>query len=150
MTIEEILEEMENMLLDAPRVPFTNKRMIEEDELARLLDELREVLPHEVTEAKRIINDRQRIMEEAQREAQNIVNQGKTYISKLTDENIITKQAQDQADEIVNQARKAAWELQGEANAYADNVFQHLERNLEKALEVVRQGRASFHQNKAN
>lgn len=146
MSIEQILEELENMLLEAPRVPFTNKRMIEEDDLARLLDELRESLPGEVREANHIISDRQRILEEAQREAQNIVDQGKNYISKLTDENIITRQAQEQANEIINQARKAAHELEIDASSYADSVFTHLEKNLEKALEVVRQGHVSINQ----
>lgn len=148
MNIEQILEELENLLLEAPRVPFTNKRMIEEDDLARLLDELREALPGEVMEANHIISGRQRILEEAQKEAQNIVDQGKTYVSRLTDENIITRQAQEQASEILNQARKAAHELQCDANDYADNVFTHLENNLEKALEVIRQGHANINQNK--
>lgn len=148
MNIEHILEELENLLLEAPRVPFTNKRMIEEDDLARLLDELRDALPGAVMEANHIITDRQRILEDAQREAQNIVDQGKSYVSKLTDENIITRQAQDQANDIINQARKAAYELQCDANAYADNVFTHLENNLEKALEVIRQGHTNINQNK--
>lgn len=150
MNIEHILEELENLLLEAPRVPFTNKRMIEEDDLARLLDDLREALPGEIMEANRIIADRQRILEDSQREAQNIVDQGKSYVSKLTDENIITRQAQDQANDIVNQARKSAYELQCDANVYADNVFAHLENNLEKALEVIRQGHASINQNKGS
>jgi cell division septum initiation protein DivIVA len=148
MTIETILEELENLLLDAPRVPFTNKRMIEEDDLARLLDDLREVLPTEVIEANRLIHDRQRILEEAQKEAQNIIDQGKNYVCKLTDENIITKQAQEQANEMLAQAKKEAGVLHGEANAYADNVFRHLESNLEKTLEIIRQGHASLNQNK--
>jgi len=32
MTVEEIIEEMEALLLEAARVPFTNKRIIEEDD----------------------------------------------------------------------------------------------------------------------
>lgn len=148
MNIEVILEELENLLLEAPRVPFTNKRMIEEDDFARLLDELREVLPTEVMEANHILKDRQRILEEAQREAHDIVDQGKNYVAKLADENIITRQAHEQAAEIMNEARKASLELKDDANTYASNVFSHLENNLEKALEIVRQGHASIPQNK--
>jgi hypothetical protein len=61
MSIEKILEEMENLLLDAPRVPLTNKRVVEEDDLARLIDELREEFPGEIMEATRIMQDRQHI-----------------------------------------------------------------------------------------
>lgn len=149
MSIEEILDEMEIVLLDAPRVPFTNKRMVEEDEFARLLDELREALPVEVKEANKILNNRQKIMEDAQKEAQSIIDQGKNYVSKLTDENVITRQAQEQANEIVAQAQKSAGELQTDAVAYADSVFTHLEGNLEKTLEVIRQGHGALNQKKS-
>lgn len=148
MTVEEILEEMENLLLEAARVPFTNKRVIDEDDLGRLIDELREILPGELMEANRVIAERQRIMEDAQKEAQNIVDQGKNYIHRLADESAITRQAQEQAGEIIQQAHKAANELRGDSLAYADEVFSYLEENLIKALETVRGGHGKLTQNK--
>ena len=150
MTIEKLLDEMETMLVEAARVPFTNKRVIEEDDLARFLDEFRERLPKELDEAKRILSDRQRIMDEAQREAQNIVEQAKLYVVKLTDENTINKQAQEHANELVGQARKTAKELQIDAVVYADEVFKHVTAHLEKTLDVVRQGHRDLQQNKSN
>lgn len=146
MTVEEILEEMENLLLEAARVPFTNKRLIDEDDLGRLIDELREVLPGELMEANRLISERQRILEDAQKEAQGIVDQGKNYIHRLTDENAITRQAQEQANETLQQAQKEARDLRTDAVTYADDVFSYLEDNLVKALEVVRQGHGQLHQ----
>ncbi len=148
MTVEEILEEMEGLLLEASRVPFTNKRVIDEDDLGRLIDELREVLPGELMEANRIISERQRIMEDAQKEAQGIVDQGKNYIHRLTDENAIARQAQEQANEIIQQAHKEARDLRGDAMTYADDVFSYLEENLAKTLEVVRQSHGKLHQAK--
>ncbi|QJW44376.1 ATPase [bacterium BFN5] len=150
MAIEEILDEIENILVDSTRVPFTNKLVIEEDDVIRLLDELRDVLPQEIKDAAKIVSERQRILEEAQKEAQNIVDQAKVYVTKLTDENIISKQAQEQANEIVQQAQKAARDLQQESVIYAEDVFKHLESNLQKALEVVQQGHSHLQQNKQN
>lgn len=150
MAIEEILDEIENILVDSTRVPFTNKLVVEEDDIIRLLDELRDVLPQEIKDAAKIVSERQRILEEAQKEAQNIVDQAKVYVTKLTDENIISKQAQEQANEIVLQARKAARDLQQESVVYAEDVFKHLESNLQKALEVVQQGHSHLQQNKQN
>lgn len=150
MSIEKLLDDMENMLIDAARVPFTNKRVVEEDDLARFLDELREQMPKEIDEAKRIIADRQRILDDAQREAQNIVEQAKAYVIRLTDENAINKQAQEQANEFVAQARKTAADLQTDAVSYADEVFKHVTAHLEKTLEVVKQGHRDLQQNKNN
>ncbi len=148
MTVEEILEEMENLLLEASRLPFTNKRVIDEDDLGRLIDELREVLPGELMEANRIITERQNIIEAAQKEAQGIVDQGKNYITRLTDENAIVRQAQEQASEIIQQAQREARDLRTDAVIYADDVFSYLEDNFAKALEVVRQGHNKLQQAK--
>lgn len=148
MTIEEILDEMETLLLEAGRVPFTNKRVIEEDEFAKLLDDLRDTLPNEFSEANQIIKERQRILDEAKREAQHIVDQAKQYTAKLTDENSITRQAQEQAQEFMAQAKKNAHHLQADAVDYADSVFSHMENSLEKALQVVRQGHNELKQSK--
>lgn len=150
MTINEVLDEMENLLLEAGRVPFTNKRIIEEDDLAQLLDELRDVLPSEVMEAKRIISERQRILDDAQQEAQNIVDQAKTYISRLTDENVISRQAQEQASEIIAQANKNSQQLHQDARTYAEDVFKHLENNLQQALEVIHEGHKELQQQSQN
>lgn len=148
MTVEEILEEMENLLLEAARVPFTNKRVIDEDDLGRLIDELREILPGELMEANRVIAERLRIMEDAQKEAQNIVDQGKNYVHRMADENAITRQAQEQAAEIIQQAQRAANELKGDSLVYADEVFGYLEENLIKALETVRSSHSRLSQSK--
>ena len=148
MPIEEILDEIENLMVDSTRVPFTNKLIIEEDDLIRLLDELREMLPQEIKDAAKVVGDRQRIIEEAQKEAQHIIDQAKVYGTKLTDENIISRQAQEQANELLNQAQKAARDLQNDSIVYAEDVFKHLEGNLQKALEVVQQGRSNLQQNK--
>jgi vacuolar-type H+-ATPase subunit H len=149
MKIEEILDEMECLLLEASRVPFTNKRLIEEDDLGRLMDEIRECLPSELMEANRIVSERQRILDDAQKEAQNVVDQAKNYITKMTDENTITRQAQEQANEIIQQARKASHDLQADSVAYADEVFSYLEDNLVRALETVRDSHGKLHQSKA-
>lgn len=146
MTIEGILDELESLVIDSGHVPFTNKRILEEDDIVRLLDELREKLPGELTEANRIVADKQRYLEKAQEEAQKIIDQAKSHAAKLTDENMIAKQAQEHSDQIVLLAHKEADELRKDAVAYASNVFQHLEDHLQRALEVVHQGHKELNQ----
>lgn len=148
MTIDGILDELESIVTDGSRVPFTNKRIVEEDDIIRLLDELREKLPNEITEASQIVSERQRVLEKAQEEARKIVEQAKVYAAKLTDENIVAKQAQEQSNEIVTLANKEAGDLRNEAIGYADSVFKHLEGQIEKTLEVVRQGHNELNQSK--
>lgn len=148
MKIEELLDELETLLDDGARVPFTNKVMVDEEVLERIADEMRRALPQEFAEAKTIVAERQNILNEAQKEAQHVMDQAKGYVAKLTEESLITKQAQEQANELMQQARKTAKDLQLEANKYAFDVLRQLETNLEKALETIRQGRNNLHPGK--
>ncbi|MBC8014991.1 MAG: ATPase [Sporomusaceae bacterium] len=148
MNIEGIVDELESLLLDASHLPFTNKRILEEDDVVRLLDELREKLPVELAEASQIVAERQRILEQAQEEGQRIIDQAKVYASKLTDENVISKQAQEQSSELVILGHKEADNLRNDAIVYADSVFKHLEGQIERALEVVRHGHSELSQSK--
>lgn len=144
MRFEEVLNELENLLLDASRIPLTNKRVIEELELARIMDELRDSLPEELEQAREILQQRQRILDEAQDEARHIVDQAKQYVLRLTEENVITKQAQEQANEIVVQAQQMSEQLKKDSVQYAHDVFRHLEEHLSKVTEVVREGHATL------
>ena len=148
MSIEDILDEMENLLLEASRVPFTDKRVIEEDDLAKLLDDLRDALPRELQQAREMLSQRQQFLEQTKAEAQKIMEQAKAYCSKMTDEDIITKQAQEQADAILNQARQSANTLQNDAVNYAGDVFVYLENTVGKTLETVKEARTSLQNNK--
>ena len=141
MRINEILDQMEKVLLDSSRFPLTNKRIVEEDEMLQLIDELHDSLPAALMEAERIIAERQKIMAEAQTAAQDIVDQAKSYVTKLTEEHMITRHAQEQADEMIGSARQTAAALRNDATQYANDVFQYLEGQLEKTIDVVRQGR---------
>lgn len=144
MKINEILEQMETLLLSSTRIPFSNRRVVDEDDLLQLIDELHDSLPAVLMDAERIKAERQHIIEEAQSVAQDIVEQAQSYVSKLTEESVIIRQAQEQADEIVGTAKQSAEELKRDAVGYANDVFQYLEGQLEKTIEVVRKGRVDL------
>ena len=148
MTIEGIVDELESLLLDSRHIPFTNRRVLDEDDVVRLLDELRVKLPIAITEANQVLADRQRILEKAHEEGQKIIDKAKSYAAKLTDENVIAKQAQEHSNEIILLAHKEAADLQNDAIVYADNVFKHLEGQIVRTLEVVRQGHSEVNQSR--
>lgn len=141
MSVEEILDALENLVLEAPHVPFTSKLMVDEEQFARLVDALREALPVELRDANRVMTEQQRIIEEAQKEAQKIIEHTNQYAAKLTEESVITKQAQEQAAQIIAKAQAEAQKLQKDAIMYAVDVFTKVEGNLDKAAEVVRTAR---------
>lgn len=146
MKTEKLLEELENLIETSSHMPLTNKKMIEEEDIMRLVDALTESLPLELEESRRIVAERDRIIAEGQQQAEALVAQAKEYIQKLTEESELVKQAQEHANHIIAEANKSSEELKNSSIQYASDVFKYVESNLEKTLESLKENRQTLQQ----
>lgn len=74
MSIDEILEEMDELLDKASSMPLiAHKKVVDGDRLRELINDVRLNLPHELKEAKKIEFDCQRIMNEAKSKSEAII-----------------------------------------------------------------------------
>lgn len=152
MAVKEILDQIENLVVEAKRVPIMNKIMIDDNDLIHLVDELRRELPLELQKAQQVMQDRQLIIERAQEEADEILKKAKRHAEDLVDSSEIVIAAQDKAKNILDMAGAQekdimertmtnATQLRSDADAYANQVFDHLLSNLGSALDVVSQAK---------
>ena len=144
MDTRKLLEELENVIMNAGDVPFTNKKMIDGDEVARLIDAINQSLPNELDSARRIVSDKERILLEAEKKADDTIAQAKDYIARITEESELVKQAQERANEVVSTANKSAEELRTGSVTYATDVLKYLETNIENVLEDLKKNRESL------
>lgn len=133
MEIMELLDRLEEVLSQATRVPLTGKVMVEADDLLALLDEMREVLPHEIREAGRVSRDREHLIKEAREEAAATVEEARLHAAKLLNEHEIVEEAQQQAEEIIDNAKRLARQIYVNALQRVDELFESLEPELGKA-----------------
>ena len=112
MNVEELLEMMEETLEAGTIVPFSaSKRMVDVDRMRDIIDEVRNNLPDEIRESKKIVNDREQIMQNARIESESIIQQAEERARVLTSEQEIVKRSQQHAAEILSAAQKSAKEL---------------------------------------
>lgn len=158
MAVHEILDEIENLVVDARHLVFTNKSLVEENDLVRLVEDLRNELPQELNKAEQIMQDKQAILDAANAESERIITQAKAYAAKLVDENDLVVQAQEksraimqqtqaQEKEIMDKTMQNARQLRSDADNYANQVFDHLIANIGGALEVVQQAKKEINRN---
>ena len=76
MTVEEILELMDELLDKSSSVPFSQKKMIDVEQMREYIDSIRLNLPGEIKRAKDMTRDKQ-IAAEANKQAADIVEQAK-------------------------------------------------------------------------
>ena len=109
MNVEELLEMMEETLEAGTIVPFSaSKRMVDVDRMRDIIDEVRNNLPDEIRESKKIVNDREQIMQNARIESESIIQQAEERARVLTSEQEIVKRSQQHAAEILSAAQKSA------------------------------------------
>ncbi len=144
MKTDKLLENLENAILNSSKVPFSDKRMVEEDELMQILDEIKESLPLEMDEAHKVVMEKEKILADAQRHADSLVAQAKDHIAKITEESEMVRQAQEQANQIISNANQSSEELKNSSITYAADVLKYIEGTLEKTLESIRQNRNSL------
>ena len=111
MTVEEILELMDELLDKSSSVPFSQKKMIDVEQMREYIDSIRLNLPGEIKRAKDMTRDKKNILTEANKEAEEIVKKAKDEAKKLVAQEEIIKQAADYAKQIAAEANKQAADI---------------------------------------
>ena len=141
MEIFELLETLEDIIEKSRNVPFSSKGIIDKEEMLDLIKEIRLKLPDELKQAKWVKEERQRILVEAQKEADGIVKEAENRIISMIDEHEITRKAYEQKAQIIETANEMSREISKGTKEYADNVLAGIEVALEDALKVIRNNR---------
>ena len=133
MEIFTLLETLEDILEKSKQLPFTNKCIVEKEEILDIIKEVRLKLPDELKQAKWIKEERGRIMQEAQKEADDIVKEAENRIIAMIDEHEITRKAYEQKTQIIESANEMSRELSRQSKDYADSILGDIENTINNA-----------------
>jgi vacuolar-type H+-ATPase subunit H len=142
MELLELLEQIEDIVESGVNIPLTGgKCLVDREAILEIVQDIRLKLPDDIKQAKRITEEKARVMAEAQQEAENIIKNAESRIAALVDENEITKKAYEQAEVIISNAKKNAREIRLGTREYADSVLNKVEEILEDTLDVIKVNR---------
>ncbi len=141
MDIEQIIDALEEKIDSCFTIPLWGRGIIDKDELLDMIADIRVKFPDEMKQAKWVKEERQRIISDAQKEAEDIIRATEEKIATMINEHDITQQAYEKANQIVDSAQKNSHEIRISANQYADDVLRALEEELIKTAETIRANR---------
>ena len=141
MEIFTLLETLEDIMEKSRNVPFSTKCVVDRDEILEIVKEIRLKLPDEIKQAKWIKEERQRILVEAQNEANEIIKEAENRIISMIDEHEITRKAYEKKVEIIETANEMSREIKSGTEEYADGVLAGIEVALEDALKIIQNNR---------
>ncbi len=140
MDIQHLIDRLEELIDEGRHIWFTRSTMIDEERALELIDQMRISIPEEVDKAQRVMNQRDRILAQANEEAARVVDLAREKSAAMIERDAITQAAKNQQVNIIEAARQEAEEIRAEADAYALEVLQALERQLRNDLHVVQNG----------
>lgn len=145
MNVEELLELMEETLEEGAAVPFSpSKRIVDVDRMRDIIDEVRNNLPDEIRDSKKIVADREQIIKGARAESENIIKQAEERARGLVSDQEITKRAQQRAVEILTAAQQQAKEISRSATTYCETILKNSEEVLARSVSDIKNTRMNL------
>lgn len=145
MNVEELLDMLEESLEEGTTVPFANTRRVVDVEHCRdIIDEVRNNLPDELRDSRKIVNDREQILKNAQQEAENIIKQAENRARAMLSDREITKRAQKKAAELINTANTQSNSIKRASEAYCEDLLKRVEEVLARSAADVKRTRMSM------
>ena len=106
ITVLDQLDQLEEIVLDGSRIPFSGGRLVNEQDAIETMDALRESLPSQIIQAEELIRQREGFIDKARQQAEEIVTKARREREQLINQAAIRQDAERQVGELRDQARQ--------------------------------------------
>ena len=140
MDILQLIDRLEELFNDAKALPFTHNVVVDEDRMLELIDQMRIAVPEEVKKAQQVMAQRDRVMAQAQEEANRTLQIARDKADQLVQKDMIVGESQRRADQIISQARGEAEATRADADNYVIDTLMQLQDQIAKLSGQVSNG----------
>ncbi len=140
MDILHLVDRLEELFNESRPIWFTHSVLVDEDRMLDLIDQMRVSIPEEIKKAQQILAQKDRILAQAQEEANRTLALAREKAEHIVERDAIIQAAQARAEQIVQQSRNEVELTKREADEYVIETLTKLESELEKILTQVRNG----------
>jgi len=140
MDILQLIDRLEELFNDGKPIPFTHNVLVDEDRMLDIIDQMRIAIPEEVKKAQQLLAQRDRVMAQAQEEANRTLDLARDKADGMVKKDSIVQEAERRAEQILSQARADAEATRHEADDYVIETLSRLQDELTRALNQVNNG----------
>jgi len=140
MDILHLIDRLEELFNESKTFPLTHTVMVNEDRMLDLIDQMRIAIPEEVKKAQQLLSQRDRILAQAQEEANRTVALAREKAEELIARDTLVQQAQARAEQILAQARADAEATRQDADDYVIHTLMQLESEMQRLLTQAQNG----------
>ena len=140
MDILHLIDRLEELFNESRAIPFTHNVVVDEEKMLDLIDQMRVAIPEEMKKAQQVMTQRDRILAQAQEEANRTLALAREKGEELLEKDSIVQSAQTFAEQKAMDIISEADQSRVEADQYVIDTLTHLELELERYLNQVRNG----------
>lgn len=140
MDILHLVDRLEELFNESKPIWFTHNVVVDEDRMLDLIDQMRVTIPEEIKKSQQLLAQRDRILAQAQEEANRTITLAREKAEKLVENDPITQAAQIKAEQIIAQARYESEQTKKETDNYILNSFTNIQSELERVSIQIKNG----------
>jgi len=140
MDILHLIDRLEELFNESRAIPFTHNVIVDEEKMLDLIDQMRVAIPDEMKTAQQVMTQRDRILAQAQEEANRTIVLAREKGEQLLEKDSLVQNAQTYAEQRASDIIAEADQTRRDADHYVIETLTHLELELERYLNQVRNG----------
>ena len=140
MDILHLVDRLEELFINSKPIPLSRNVVVDENAFMDIIDQMRISIPDEIKKAQQVIAQKDRILAQAQEEANRTVSIAREKSERMVEKSDVYQSAQSKADDIIRQAELDAEQSQHDADRYVVDTLAGLERELKRILAQVENG----------
>ncbi|MEA4812780.1 MAG: hypothetical protein VB108_09450 [Anaerolineaceae bacterium] len=140
MDILHLVDRLEELFNNSKPIPLTHNVMVDENAFMDIIDQMRISIPDDIKKAQQIMAQKDRILAQAQEEANRTVTIARDKSEKMVEKSDVYQAAQAKIDLLAEEARKNAAQIQADADRYVVETLQKLQLELDKVVNQVQNG----------
>jgi regulator of protease activity HflC (stomatin/prohibitin superfamily) len=140
MDILHLVDRLEELFNQSRPIPLTHNVIVDEDKFLDIIDQMRISIPEEVKKAQQVASQKDRVMAQAQEEANRTLQLAREKADGLVEKEPLVLDAQRRAAQIIAQAKAEAENIKAGADQYAVDSLMNLQAELERLVTQAQNG----------
>ena len=140
MDILQLIDRLEELFNESKSIPLTRNVMVDEDRMLDIIDQMRIAIPEEVKKAQQLLGQRDRVLAQAQEEANRTLEIARQKADQLVGKDMLMQESHRRAEQVLVQARAEADTIRADADDYVINSLTQLQDELERITNQVNNG----------
>lgn len=130
MDILYLVDRLENLIASSRRLPLVNQIVLKERDILNIIEQMRTAIPDEIKQARRVIQEKERIIAQAQADASSLLTRAREETERAMNREGLLRKVEERSQELIQRAERKNEQLKADADAYVLETLRALKDHL--------------------